>query len=86
MILGKAEPESGPPVPPPKCGKCGADMEEGFIAAFGPGLENAVSSWVAGKPAYGLMGSAKVWDKEEHLIKTFRCSKCGYLESYAPGK
>jgi ribosomal protein S27AE len=74
MILGG--PTESVPSPPRKCSKCGADMEEGFVVDH----LRRVSTWVAGKPEYGILGGAKIRDKSP--IQTFCCSKCGYLESY----
>jgi hypothetical protein len=59
-------------------------MQEGFI----PGQEGGapdVPRWIAGKPQVGFMGGVKIGGKVRHEVRTFRCTKCGYLESYAPG-
>lgn len=87
MILGGPPHAQAPglssPVPPPpskKCGKCGADMEEGFI--LDQARTDDISRWVAGKPEYGILGTVKVGNRAEHLVRTFCCTKCGYLESY----
>lgn len=68
--------------PTPKCLRCGAEMEEGFIWAFSFGTDNALR-WIAGSPSSGFFGS-KVHDKDVRKVATFRCPKCGSLESYAP--
>jgi len=71
-------------MPTPKCAKCGADIEEGFIPdeAHGP---RQIAIWVAGKPEIGLFTGAKIGSRRAHSIRAFRCTKCGYLESYALG-
>ena len=83
MILGK---ETATPItmPSPKCGKCGADMQDGFVpdTTYG-GL--CVPFWMAGKPERGFFGNIKTEAKERRPIRSFRCVKCGYLESYALG-
>ena len=56
-------------------------MREGFVPGAGD-----VARWIAGRPEMGFMGTTKIEGKEQHSIQTFRCSQCGYLESYAPGK
>ena len=66
-----------------KCSKCGAEMEEGFVADEGYN-KRYVAHWVAGKPQFGFFGGAKTWGKEQRPVRTFCCTKCGYLESYAP--
>jgi hypothetical protein len=60
-------------------------MEEGYVVDRGY-RRNDVASWVAGKPEYGWSGSLKVWDGQIRPIQTFRCTKCGYLESYVSRK
>jgi predicted nucleic-acid-binding Zn-ribbon protein len=63
------------------CPKCAGDLQEGFILDMSYAAR-WVSSWVAGKPEKSYAG-IKISGKEQHSIQTFRCTKCGYLESYA---
>ena len=67
---------------PVKCPKCAGEMQEGFVVDYGYN-KNYVAHWVAGKPQFGPLGGTKLWGKEQRPIQTFRCAKCGYLESYA---
>lgn len=57
-------------------------MEEGFMATH---LGGAVipEKWMPGAPQKYVWSYTK--GDEEHLrqIKTFCCTRCGYLESYA---
>ena len=39
--------------------------------------------WVAGQPEPSFWTGTKVRDKEQRTLTTYRCSQCGYLESYA---
>jgi hypothetical protein len=57
-------------------------MTEGFImdASHGAVL---VPRWVAGKPERSFWSGTKVTGKEQCKVATYRCPKCGYLESYA---
>jgi hypothetical protein len=66
-----------------KCPKCGGEMDEGlqtnkmnnFIHVMNLPLvwgRKLVKSYISG---YKL--------EDEKEIKTYRCTKCGYLESYA---
>ncbi len=64
------------------CPKCQGDMEEGVMAAH----HRAVvfpEKWMPGEP------HKYVWDytKEDQAalrqVKTYCCTQCGYLESYA---
>ena len=57
-------------------------MQEGFILEASPGVRMA-SEWIAGAPEPGGLMGLHVKGKEKRPIQTFRCSKCGYLESYA---
>jgi hypothetical protein len=70
------------------CPKCRGAMEVGFILdnSYGARL---VSSWVEGKPerskflGFQQPGSARVGKKRTIETSTYRCTGCGYLESYA---
>ena len=64
-----------------KCPKCGSEMLEGFILDM-TDAGTSVSQWVAGRPERSWTGP-KVGGKERHQIQSYRCRKCGYLESYA---
>ena len=57
-------------------------MEEGFLmdATHGGVM---VARWVAGQPEPSFWTGTKVRDKEQRTLTTYRCSQCGYLESYA---
>ena len=58
-------------------------MQEGFVPDEDY-TKRHVAQWVAGKPEKGLFGSPKTRSKEQYAIQSFRCSKCGSLEFYAP--
>lgn len=64
------------------CPKCKGQMEEGFIAdnTYG-GI--VTSKWVEGQPEKSFWTGIKTRDKERIQITTYRCTGCGYLESYA---
>jgi hypothetical protein len=70
-----------PEIPAPVCVKCAGAMQEGFIPdnTYGEVMQSA---WVAGRAETGWFGK-KVDGKETYPIRTFRCTQCGYLESYA---
>ena len=66
------------------CPKCGGRMEQGFMLELKDGNQKAITEWVEGlaeKAWYGL----KIRGKRRLAIETWRCGRCGYLESYAPG-
>ena len=75
------------------CPKCESDMEPGFLV---DGLDRASyrqAQWAAGPPEArdDTFLGMKVFEEwalkveEEHLkpVVTYRCGKCGFLESYA---
>ena len=75
------------PTRPPECPKCHHAMELGMIIdATQAGYVQ--SHWLQGaadpQTVFGLKTSAiKTRDKTQLTVTTFRCPKCGYLESYA---
>ena len=71
---------------PRVCPKCNAPMEQGFTVDMGTGDftlgSRHVSKWAPGAPFKSLLFKTKVpWHSLP--IGTFRCTSCGYLESYA---
>lgn len=68
---------------PPRCLRCDGRMTEGFVVDAGDYNIQAVPRWQPGPPEkrwYGL--KTKKADQKE--VATFRCDRCGLLESYAP--
>ena len=65
------------------CGKCGARMEPGFMP---DDKDNGskVTSWVEGAPVKSFWGFFKTKGRRKLAIETWRCGRCGFLESYAP--
>jgi hypothetical protein len=69
-------------VGPSRCPKCNGEMAQGFIFEI-DGPMRKVSTWVEGPPEKSWFGSAKVPAGRCVPVGTFRCSGCGFLESYA---
>ena len=67
---------------PTECPKCKAPMEEGFLLDKTHGA-NLNSHWVAGAPDRSFWTGVKVHGKRLVPVRTFRCTSCGLLESYA---
>ncbi len=65
----------------PECPKCRSTMEGGFIKDQGSGTVQ--SEWVEGAPETSFWTGIKTRGKEQFPVATYRCSSCGYLESYA---
>lgn len=66
---------------PIQCPKCKALMEEGFLLDKTHG-GNLSGQWIAGPPERSFWG-VKVHGKRIIAVRTFRCTSCGLLESYA---
>jgi hypothetical protein len=66
---------------PPSCARCNGSMEQGFVLDEGYGSRKP-SKWVEGTPEYWFF-NLKLRGKRQLEIATYRCSWCGYLESYA---
>jgi hypothetical protein len=67
---------------PERCPKCNGAMVQGFIFEFDGALRK-VSSWVEGAPEKSFWQNTKVPKEKIVPIGTYRCSVCGFLESYA---
>jgi predicted nucleic-acid-binding Zn-ribbon protein len=67
----------------PTCPKCSADMEEGFVLDHTYGTRMP-AEWVEGKPVRSFWQGVKVPKGANHAVIASRCTRCGYLESYAP--
>ena len=44
---------------------------------------NAVPKWVAGVPEKSIWVGLKLRKRHQLEVSTYRCRRCGYLESYA---
>ena len=68
-----------------QCPKCNGVMVQGFIADWYGGGSRRVSNWVEGAPVKSTWFGMSVPAPGEKYVPvgTFRCSVCGFLESYA---
>ena len=57
-------------------------MEQGFVLDQTYGARG-VSQWAAGAPVKSFWTGTKLPEEKLVPIGTYRCSSCGYLESYA---
>ena len=57
-------------------------MTEGFVLDEGYGTTK-VSTWQAGQPKNSFWQGIKQMKKDQVRISTWRCDRCGFLESYA---
>jgi len=58
-------------------------LAEGFLVDRGEG-RTYVSTWQAGKPKKSIWVGIKQSKADQLQVSTWRCQRCGYLESYAP--
>ena len=65
---------------PSKCPKCDGTMQNGFIADAD---RRTIIQWVAGAPVRTFWMGLQVRDKTKYDVRTYRCERCGLLESYA---
>ena len=65
-----------------RCPKCNGDMVQGFVFEIDGALRK-VDTWVEGAPQKSWFWSAEVPKEKCVPVGTFRCSACGFLESYA---
>ncbi len=66
------------------CPKCGGRMEQGFIADATEHYAK-IAQWVEGVPLKSFWSGIKTRGRKNLNIETWRCGRCAYLESYAPG-
>jgi predicted nucleic-acid-binding Zn-ribbon protein len=65
-----------------ECIRCHAQMEAGFVADLGEhGFTD--QKWCRGEPNKSFWTGLKMKKEDVFPVRTMRCSKCGYLESYA---
>jgi hypothetical protein len=57
-------------------------MQPGYIVDEGHATRT-VANWVAGEPERSMWNGLKLRGKEKLPIATYRCGRCGFLESYA---
>jgi len=57
-------------------------MEDGYIIDEGYGTRT-VANWVAGAPERSIWTGLKLRGKGKLAVTTYRCRRCGCLESYA---
>lgn len=64
------------------CPKCQSAMKRGFILDHTYGYLD-VATWVEGEPERSFWSGLKTHGRKMVKVETWRCSKCGFLESYA---
>ena len=67
----------------PECPKCRRPMQRGFLLDGRHAERRSVSEWVEGAPEKSFWSGLKIGDRRVMPVTTWRCERCGYLESYA---
>ncbi len=68
-----------------ECPKCKKAMNAGFLLPYAKFDQNHATQWVAGAPEKSIWTGISVKKKVIIPVVTYRCSSCGFLESYARG-
>jgi hypothetical protein len=58
-------------------------MHAGYVLDHGDRGARGVAQWVAGAPEKSFWMGLTTKDRAVLPVTTFRCERCGYLESYA---
>ena len=58
-------------------------MEEGVTLDRKHGNAIGVPEWLEGPPEHSIWTGLKTKGRDRFPVRTFRCTRCGYLESYA---
>lgn len=58
-------------------------MSEGFVLDRGDYNSKNLQKWVEGEPTKSFWRGLDTHDRDQYEVSTWRCDKCGYLESYA---
>ena len=67
-----------------RCPMCAVRMEAGFIIDRQHYSTPSLPEWAEGEPDVGFLGAIKVGRMKKRVVSTYRCLKCGLLQSYAP--
>lgn len=67
----------------PSCLRCSTPMLLGFLRDTMQGPGSLYPEWVSGTPKKSFWKGVDISGEERRQVVTFRCPKCGCLESYA---
>ena len=66
-----------------QCPKCNGEMKQGFILDHKGYASCVVAKWQPGEPQKSFWRGVLSKDCPHYEITAYRCTGCGYLESYA---
>ena len=58
-------------------------MSEGFVLDTGPYSSGGEERWIEGAPVKSFWHGIQTKDRDAYAVTTYRCNRCGFLESYA---
>jgi len=58
-------------------------MQVGFLLDYAEQNVPFQQTWITGEPDRGWAGGLKVRGRTKFNVRTYRCSACGFLESFA---
>ena len=67
------------------CPKCQGAMTEGYMLDINQHSQFTSSTWVEGAPEKSFWRGLKLGNRAQYRVQTWRCGRCGFLESYAKG-
>lgn len=68
---------------PTECLRCRGRMLLGAVLDKGDHSVLAQQEWMEGAIEKGRWTGIRTKDRERYIVNTYRCERCGYLESYA---
>jgi hypothetical protein len=68
---------------PGTCPKCQSPMEPGVLVDRGHADRPIPTQWVEGEPEMRYWTGLQTKGHEKFSVRTNRCTKCGFLESFA---
>jgi DNA-directed RNA polymerase subunit RPC12/RpoP len=65
------------------CPRCSSSLEPGVLLDKGDNNRPNTVEWLKGTAEYSFWTGIKKKGREVLPVRTYRCERCGYLESYA---
>ncbi|WP_268795306.1 PF20097 family protein [Sphingomonas sp. Leaf33] len=68
---------------PQGCPRCQGSMMRGFLVEQNASHHYETAHWVEGEPVKSFWSGLKLKGRTRLSVETWRCGRCGFLESYA---
>jgi hypothetical protein len=69
--------------PPKVCSRCQGPLEAGYVLDRSQHNQATQQRWIEGPPERSFWTGMKTRGREAYSVTTYRCERCGFLESYA---